>query len=88
MSSGPSTPKSNFSSAAGWYKPERNFMRSLLLCSVACASVYTEDVPALMTTRGKELTAGDFVQSFAKYTGKPKRLRDRDGAAVCGGGGG
>jgi hypothetical protein len=61
-------------------------MRSLLLCTVACASAYTEDVPALMITRGKELSSGDFVQSFAKHTGKPKRLRYQDEEAIGGGG--
>jgi hypothetical protein len=41
------------------------------LLALACISVFAEDVPTRMTTRGKELYQEDFAKPLAKYTGKP-----------------
>ena len=46
-------------------------LRLAALLALTCVSALAEDVPTLMTTRGKELYHEDFTKPLAKYTGKP-----------------
>ncbi len=46
-------------------------LRLAALLAFTCVSALAEDVPTLMTTRGKELYHEDFTKPLAKYTGKP-----------------
>ena len=46
-------------------------LRLAALVALTCVSALAEDVPTLMTTRGKELYHEDFTKPLAKYTGKP-----------------
>lgn len=47
-------------------------MRSLLALCLLAAPLLAEEVPTVMTVRGKEIYRQDFSQELPKYTGKPK----------------
>ena len=47
-------------------------MRSLIALCLLATTAFAEEVPAVMTVRGKEIYTQDFAKELPKYTGKPK----------------